>query len=165
MITKGSKIQLINPMGLFDKTGEVCEVINVTEDAVITFKCSIGIGCMSYDEFEKYFKIYDDCKKDESKNIKKRKWSEWSYNDYVYFTFEGGSYTVPVKYRTNGKIVDLRTDYNEEYDEHERNIRVKAVCNKSDKFDLETGLNIADARLQIKLMQNELDDLIDDLTA
>ena len=35
MITKGSKIKLINPMGVFDNIGEICEVTNVAEDGVL----------------------------------------------------------------------------------------------------------------------------------
>ena len=55
MITKGSKIQLVKPMGVFDNIGEVCEVVNVTEDGVISFKFGNGmhLGCMSYGELER----------------------------------------------------------------------------------------------------------------
>lgn len=160
MITIGSKIELVKPMGMFDKVGEVCSVTNVTKDAVITFKCSIGIGCMSYDEFEKYFKIYTEEAKLEKDT--KRKWSKWKTDTYKYYTLKGFSRTVPVKYRTNGKIIELRTDFN--YDKTGiHNLRVKSYCNKTDKFDLEFGLDLCDYRMQIKMMQNELEDIINNL--
>ena len=38
MITKGNEIRLIKPMGVFDNIGEVCEVTDVSEDGVISFK-------------------------------------------------------------------------------------------------------------------------------
>lgn len=58
MITKGNEIRLIKPMGVFDNIGEVCEVIDVSEDGVISFKFGgCHLGCMSYNEFEKYFKL------------------------------------------------------------------------------------------------------------
>lgn len=159
MIAKGSRIKLIHPMGMFDKIGEICEVANITEDAVITFKCSFGIGCMSYDELDRYFEV-------EGANITvnkkpKRTWSDWKYDTFVYYNFGGTSYTVPVKYRNNGKVVDLRTDYCEL--ENREIIKTKASCNKNDRFNLETGLDIADARLQIKLMQKDLQDMIDEM--
>lgn len=58
MITKGNEIRLIKPMGVFDNIGEVCEVTDVSEDGVISFKFGgHHLGCMSYNEFEKYFEL------------------------------------------------------------------------------------------------------------
>lgn len=58
MITKGNEIRLIKPMGVFDNIGEVCEVTDVLEDGVISFKFGgCHLGCMSYNEFEKYFEL------------------------------------------------------------------------------------------------------------
>lgn len=60
MITKGNKIRLIKPMGVFDNIGEVCEVTDVSEDGVISFKFGgCHLGCMSYNEFEKYFELVE----------------------------------------------------------------------------------------------------------
>ena len=161
MITKGSKIQLIKPMGIFDNIGEVCEVVNVTEDGVISFRFGgYHLGCMSYDEFQKYFIVYEEENNMKDHNInKKRIWSDWVYDTFLYLRLNGEKYFVPVKYRTNGKIIDLRTDA--EYNPEIKAIKVKAFCHKNDEFDLDKGLNIADARLQIELMKNELEDIID----
>lgn len=60
MITKGNEIRLIKPMGVFDNIGEVCEVTDVSEDGVISFKFGgYHLGCMSYNEFEKYFELVE----------------------------------------------------------------------------------------------------------
>lgn len=60
MITKGNEIRLIKSMGVFDNIGEVCEVTDVSEDGVISFKFGgCHIGCMSYNEFEKYFELVE----------------------------------------------------------------------------------------------------------
>ena len=160
MIAKGSRIKLVQPMGMFDKVGEICEVVKVNEDAVITFKCSLGMGCMSYDELDRYFEV-------EGANISqkkkpKRKWTDWKYDMYIYYDFNGNNHTVPVKYRTNGKTVDLRTDW-DNVTEHKPNLRAKASCNKNDKFNFDSGLDLADNRMQIKYLQRLLEDELDDM--
>lgn len=56
MLVKGDKIRLVKPMGAFVNVGEVCDVMEVTDNGVISFKFGgVHMGCMSYDEFEKYF--------------------------------------------------------------------------------------------------------------
>ena len=60
MLEKGNEIRLIKPMGVFDNIGEVCEVTDVSEDGVISFKFGgCHLGCMSYNEFEKYFELVE----------------------------------------------------------------------------------------------------------
>lgn len=70
MLKKGDKIQLLKPMGMFDNVGEVCEVVNVLDDGIISFSFGNGLhmGVMSDDEFGKYFKIYDESVKKPTKN-------------------------------------------------------------------------------------------------
>lgn len=59
-MTKGDLIRLVNPMGVFDNIGEVCEVTDVSEDGIISFRFGGShLGCMSYDEFEKYFELVE----------------------------------------------------------------------------------------------------------
>ena len=157
MIVRGSKIKLVKPMGVFDKIGEIFEVVRVDENAVITFKCSIGYGCMSYDELDRYFEVEDN---KELKNKFKRQWTNWEYDSFIYYNIEGNSCVVPVKYRNNGKIVDLRTDW-ENATEDKPNLRAKATCNKNDKFDFDSGLDLADYRMQIKFLKRKLEDMID----
>lgn len=60
-MTKGDLIKLIKPMGVFENIGEVCEVTDVSEDGVISFRFGgIHLGCMSYNEFEKYFELVEE---------------------------------------------------------------------------------------------------------
>lgn len=65
MLVKGDKIVLKEKMGMFDNIGEVCDVLDVTENGVITFRFGGGLhmGCMSMDEFEIYFDKYEEQKK------------------------------------------------------------------------------------------------------
>lgn len=60
MIVKGNEIRLVKPMGVFNNIGEICEVTDVSEDGVISFRFGgLHLGCMSYNEFEKYFELVE----------------------------------------------------------------------------------------------------------
>lgn len=82
---KGDLIKLIAPMGVFDNIGEVCEITDVSEDGVISFRFGGShLGCMSYNEFEKYFelveveeKIEEDADEEEVENKELRDLFEW----------------------------------------------------------------------------------------
>ena len=62
MLVKGDKIMVINPIGMFTTAGDICNVTDVSESGVITFEYNNGqyMGCMSYDQFEKYFVKYEE---------------------------------------------------------------------------------------------------------
>ena len=85
MIVKGNEIRLVKTMGVFDNIGEVCEVTDVSEDGVISFRFGGShLGCMSYNEFEKYFELVeveenveDDVKREEVENRELRDLFEW----------------------------------------------------------------------------------------
>ena len=64
MLVKDDKIKLVKPMGMFTNVGEICDVIDVSDSGVITFKFGNGMhmGCMSSDEFKKYFEKYEEPK-------------------------------------------------------------------------------------------------------
>lgn len=63
MLAKGDKIKLVKPMGMFTNVGEICEVMDVTEEGVVSFKFGkVHMGCMSIDEFSKYFVKYEEPK-------------------------------------------------------------------------------------------------------
>ena len=66
MLVKGEKIELIKSMGIgILNVGEICEVVDVSEDGVVSFKFGkngMHLGCMSANEFEKYFKKYEEPK-------------------------------------------------------------------------------------------------------
>ena len=60
-MTTGELIRLVKPMGVFDNIGEICEVTDVSEDGVISFRFGGShLGCMSYNEFEKYFELIEE---------------------------------------------------------------------------------------------------------
>lgn len=75
---KGDRIKLVNKMGVFTNVGEICEVVDVTKNGIISFKFGNGkhLGCMSYDEFEKHFELVES----------KRVWGNWvpKYLNYIY---------------------------------------------------------------------------------
>ena len=62
MLNTGDKIILTNEMGMFTNVGEVCEVMQVEDNGNIwfTFGNGMHLGCMSPDEFEKYFEVYEE---------------------------------------------------------------------------------------------------------
>ena len=63
MLVKGDKIKLVKPMGMFTNVGEICDVVDISEDGVICFKFGkVHMGCMSIDEFNKYFVKYEEPK-------------------------------------------------------------------------------------------------------
>ena len=67
---KGDRIKLVKKMGVFDNIGEICEVTDIQEGGVICFKFGgCHLGCMSYDEYKKYFEKVE--------TPVKRTWSDW----------------------------------------------------------------------------------------
>lgn len=142
---KGDKIKLVKPMGMFTNVGEICEVVDVNEDGVISFKFGkngLHLGCMSYNEFEKYFEL-----------VKKNTWTAWERYKFAYNNLERSYKYIWVEYRTNGKVVQLRTyDY-----EKDKFVKASFMCNSTDNFSLEKGLVLAEKRLIIKLLNKELD--------
>ena len=137
---KGDRIKLVKKMGVFDNIGEICEVIDIQEDGVIYFKFSgCHLGCMSYNEYEKYF---------EKVEIPiKRTWSEWSDCHILYLTDLFG---IPKKlswqYRYNGKKIQVRSGA----------FKVETTCYKGDIFDLNKGLNLAKIRLIVIYLDNQV---------
>lgn len=148
MIAMGTKIELKAPMGVFTNIGEVCEVKNIMSDGTICFQFSRGLGYMSYDEFEKYFKEYK-----EPVKAHKKPWTEWKHVQMEYVNIAGNKTSVPIKYRYNHRRVDLRTDYKEE------NLKVRVSCYKDDKFILSKGVQLGCARLKLKLFTRELEEM------
>lgn len=61
MLKTNDKIVLVNEMGMFTNIGEVCNVEKVEDNGTIWFSFGGGLhmGCMSEDEFEKYFEVYE----------------------------------------------------------------------------------------------------------
>ena len=125
MLLIGDKIKLVNPIGEFNRVGDVFDVTDILDGGEILFSCSYGLGVMSYDEFERYF---------EKKRI--LTWSRWEA-----IRFDGDS--VIYTYRTNGKRIELRHG----------NLRASASCHEGDDFDLNKGLTLCLARLLVKQIE------------
>ena len=147
MLVVGSKIKLKKKMGAFDNIGEICEVTDILEGGVICFKFGgCHLGCMSYDEYEKYFEKVEDAPV-------KRTWSEWERRNNIVLTLDkqrcGFSYSV----RTNGKKVQLKIETGKN-----DTIRSEASCNKNDKFDFNKGLELAKRRLIVKFLAKKVED-------
>lgn len=144
MITKGSIIKLLKPMPVnFVKVNELCEVVNVGDKGVISFKFGNGkhLGIMTYNEFEEYFTLYED-----EKPVKPiRVWSKWKCCGDINIMNDE---KIELECRNNNKKVEVRT-----IDICGGNIKAAASCHNNDKFKFEKGLELAKARLKLKLLK------------
>lgn len=136
---KGDRIKLVRKMGVFDNIGEICEVTDIQEGGVICFKFGgCHLGCMSYDEYEKYFEKVE--------TPVKKPWSDWEIEE-IYFTDINGNRKIGYyRYRTNGKKVQVRCGA----------FKAEATCRKDDVFDFEKGLALAKSRLIVKYLDNQV---------
>lgn len=144
---KGDRIKLIKSMGEFTNVGEICEVVKVDEDGVISFRFGRNgahLGCMSYNEFEKYFELV---KKEEPK---KHKWSKWAQKKFCYRDLNSANNIRVVYYRENGKKVQVKLPGT--------NLRSEATCCKEDKFDFNKGFELAKKRLLVKILKKEVEE-------
>lgn len=122
MLIKGDKIRMIKGMPGFDKVGDEFNILDITEDGVITMVSSYGRGIMSYDEFIEYFE-----KVEKFKN----KWTKWeSCNKYH-----------DIMYCTNLEEIKMHCS--------KSNVTAKVSCHKDDVFDLDLGLKICFNKLQV----------------
>lgn len=135
---KGDKIKLVKPMGAFTNIGEVCEVIDVSEGGVVSFKFGNGLhlGCMSYDEFLKYFEMVEE--------KPKRVWTEWQREEVKVYNIFNVPITIGIRYRHNGKKVQVKAN----------GIKAESTCSKYDEFNLTKGLGLATARFRVKYLSN-----------
>ena len=138
---KGDKIKLVKPMGVFTNVGEICEVTDIMDGGVICFRFGgVHLGCMSYNEYEKYFEPV--------KERTKREWTKWKrclYDfdvDYrAYGLMISNSDCGDLWYRDNSKRIQVKSIIND------KEIKAAASCSSKDKFDFETGLGLALKRL------------------
>lgn len=136
---KGDKIKLVHKMGVFDNIGEICEVTDIQEGGVICFKFGgCHLGCMSYDEYEKYFEKVE--------TPTKRTWSKWYLNEIRFTDINGKDVRFNYLYRTNGKKVQIRCG----------EFKAEATCCEDDEFEIEKGLNLAKKRLVVKYLDNQV---------
>lgn len=132
MIMKGAKIKLVKVIEGFEKIqlGEEFEVTNVTDNNII-FKGRYGMGNMTHEEFNEFFKSVEKVKEVPV-------WTEW-----IGFACKGKKYL----YRTDQtRIVVKDVDFN----------IGTAICHEDDEFNLELGLQLCVARLNKSKAENEL---------
>lgn len=130
-------------MGVFDNIGEICEVTDIQEGGVICFKFGgCHLGCMSYDEYEKYFEKVE--------TPVKRIWSKWSvmYNNRL-IDINGKERYFIYQVRENGKRVQVKCGL----------FKAEATCCKDDTFDFDKGLALAEKRLIVKLLNNQVNEI------
>lgn len=136
---KGDKIRLINPMGAFTNVGEVCEVTDIAEGGIISFRFGgVHLGCMSYNEYEKYFEKVD--------YVEKNNWTEWYKDDISFYDMNDEVVTIEILYRDNGRKVQVKYD----------SYRAESTCNKVDAFDFDKGFELAMKRLIVKYLDGQV---------
>lgn len=136
---KGDRIKLVKKMGVFDNIGEICEVTDIQEGGVICFKFGgCHLGCMSYDEYEKYFEKVE--------TPVKRTWSKWYLNEIRFTDINGKDVRCNYLYRTNGKRVHVRSGA----------LKAGSSCYDEDEFSLCSGLELAEMRLVVKYLDNQV---------
>lgn len=135
---KGDKIRLVKPMGTFKNVGEVCKVTDIAEGGVISFRFGgVHLGCMSYDEYEKYF---------ERVEIPiKREWSDWNSGQIEFFDLNNMLRSITVRYRNNGKKVQARSGA----------YKSESTCYKTDIFNFDKGFELAVKRLIVKYLDGQ----------
>ncbi len=147
MLVKGDKIKLVKPMGCFNNMGEVCDIVNVSEDAVISFKFGgVHLGCMSYNEFEKYFEKVEHIK---------HEWTEWIEKQIGYYNIDNDMRIATIEFRHNGLRVQTRAKKIDE----DVYLKARSCCHKNDIFDLNKGLKVATARLIVKVLDKETENM------
>lgn len=152
---KGDKIILTKPMGILNKIGTMCEVIDVSEDGVITFKVlDVNVhglvGCMSYNEFEKYFELNN------QKNTEKPKykWDKWVTHTVEFYDLFDIKRIFMCEIRNNGKKVQLRAKINNKV------FKAEATCHKEDEFNFNIGRQLAGFRFKKKFIDHQLKEQI-----
>ena len=144
---KGDKIRLKAKMGVFDNIGEVCEVIDIKDDGSICFKFGNGkhLGCMSLEEYEKYFELVE-----EEKEPVKRVWSKWKQSIICFYNMVGEYVEQEICYRQNGKRTQVKLG--------DGSLKASASCCKEDEFNGCLGIELAERRLMAKYIRREVEE-------
>lgn len=175
MLKIGDKIKYVKansligmPLGTVMTITDIKGVVVAVDANYAVGNCNAVIrGVMSYDEVEKYFE-----KVAEEKIEKKNTWTDWDIapaiseithcceDDTVLCSACPYSYICDyedaVEYKTNGKKIMARLKMNED-----KHIKSYATCHKTDTFNLNTGLRVALARLNVKIAQERLKSVIE----
>ena len=141
---KGDRIKLKAPMGVFTNVGEVCEVVDVAEGGVISFRFGgQHLGCMSYDEYKKYF--------EDVLPKAKREWSEWLPTYCTFVDLDGQSISLDIYFRENGKKTQVKYPLDIEHF-----IQAESTCHNCDEFGEDKGFDLATKRLIVKYLDRQV---------
>ena len=133
---KGDKIRLIKPMGAFKNVGEICEVTDIAEGGVISFRFGgYHLGCMSYDEFLKYFE-----------KVEERIWTKWEDVRIGFHDMNDKMVSIVLRHRNNGKKVQVKCGA----------LKSESSCYSEDTFDFDKGFELATKRLIVKYLDNQV---------
>lgn len=136
---KGEKIRLKKPMGAFKNIGEICEVTDVADGGIICFKFGgIHLGCMTFDEYEKYFEKVEE--------HLARTWTNWEKKKIAFHDLNDNVKNVAIRYRNNGKKTQVRCG----------SIKSESSCYKEDIFNAEKGLELAIKRFIAKYLDKQI---------
>ena len=138
MLVKGDRIILTTPMGAFRNVGEVCDVVDVSNN-VISFKFGDGmhIGCMSYDEFEKYFEKYEEPKNIANTVTQERIDEIMENSEFIFQTIFDKCTVVACRLPNGFVIVE------------------SSACVDPDNYNEEMGVEICSRRIEDKLWELE----------
>ncbi len=177
MVMVGNVVKMVNPISGYEMlNGMKFKVTDIKEGVVyFTYDKSnalsaimYGSGAMSFNEFEKHFEIV---KEEPVEEKPTRKWTGWkklnNMQEYLnnicggygiygfccvncpYTTLCDVASDISIMYRTNTKKTEVRCWL----PDGER-IKSYASCHKADEFNLDTGLNVALARLSMKIAEH-----------
>ena len=133
---KGDKIRLVKPMGAFKNVGEICEVTDIAEGGVISFRFGgYHLGCMSYDEFLKYFE-----------KVEERIWTKWEEVRIGFHDMNDKMVSVVLRHRNNGNKVQVKCGA----------LKSESSCHSEDTFDFDKGFELATKRLIVKYIDNQV---------
>ena len=133
---KGDKIRLVKPMGAFKNVGEICEVTDIAEGGVISFRFGgYHLGCMSYDEFLKYFE-----------KVEERIWTKWEEVRIGFHDMNDKMVSIVLRHRNNGKKVQVKCGA----------LKSESSCHSEDTFDFDKGFELATKRLIVKYIDNQV---------
>ncbi len=142
MLIEGNKIKLIKKiqgLGIFE-IGDIFIVTSIEDNGNIHFKTDYGMGFMSYSEFKEHFEIVN------NKEKKEYNWDDWKLRASL---SKGDAYI----YRTNYKKVIVNKD----------GFKASATCHDTDEFDLDKGIELCMARIEVKKAKHKLNLLLDEI--
>ncbi|MDI0267851.1 hypothetical protein QIW52_17815 [Clostridioides difficile] len=142
MLIEGNKIKLIKEIQGLERfeIGDIFIVTSIEDNGNIHFKTYCGIGFMSYSEFKEHFEIVN------NKEKRKYTWSNWktvvSHNLHILYA-----------YKTNCKKVIVKKD----------GFKSSATCHNTDVFNLQKGIEICLARIEVKEAEDRINLLLDEI--